>query len=293
MILADIIELLSNSWQAGVIMLSLSLVFALVLLVASIKFKVQPDPKVEQIHKVLPNIDCGACGYAGCASYAKAVAANPDLIGLCAPGGSAAAAKIAAALNLQISDSGPPLRPIVHCRAHKEDKTYFAQFQGIESCTTANAFANAQACKFGCLGYGDCVAACKFDALHIINGLAAVNYAKCTGCGACVKACPRNIIKMVPFSCENMITVACSSKENGKTARSMCQVGCIACGLCAKQSDVFSVSDNLAVVDYKKYQPNEKTEAAYNKCPTCVIVYRGKTAPPPRESKKKPEAAKA
>ncbi|MFA5555403.1 MAG: RnfABCDGE type electron transport complex subunit B [Phycisphaerae bacterium] len=292
MILADIIELLSNSWQAGVIMLGLSMVFAIVLLVASIKFKVQPDPKVEQIHKVLPNIDCGACGYAGCASYAKAVAANPDLIGLCAPGGSAAAAKIAAALNLQISDSGPPLRPIVHCRAHTEDKTSFAQFQGIESCTTANAFANAQACKFGCLGYGDCVAACKFDALHIFDGLATVDYAKCTGCGACVKACPRNIIKMVPFAHENMITVACSSKEHGKATRSMCQVGCIACGLCAKQSDVFSVSDNLAFVDYKKYQPNEKTEAAYNKCPTCVIVYRGKTAPPPRETKKKTEAAK-
>jgi ferredoxin len=71
----------------------------------------------------------------------------------------------------------------------------------------------------------------------------------------------------------------------------MCKVGCIACGICAKQSDVFSVTDNLAKIDDEKYQPDEKTEAAYNKCPTCVIVYRGKTAPPPREPAAKKAAA--
>ncbi len=291
MILADITQLWSSAWPAGVIMLGLSFSFALVLLIASIKLKVKLDPKIEQVLSVLPHIDCGACGYAGCSSYAKAVVENPNLIGLCSPGGSAVAAKIGTVLNLQISDSGPALRPIVHCRAHKDNKTFLAEFQGIESCTTANAFANAQACKFGCLGYGDCVAACKFDALHIIDGLATIDYVKCTGCGACVKACPRNIIKMVPFAHENMITVACSSKENGKSTRTMCQVGCIACGICVKQSDVFSISNNLAAVDYAKYQPNEKTEAAYNKCPACVIVYRGKSAPPPREPKAKIPAA--
>jgi len=136
------------------------------------------------------------------------------------------------------------------------------------------------------------VEACKFDALHIVDGLATVDYQKCTGCTACSKACPRNLIKMVPFSQENMMTVACNSNENGKSTRLNCQVGCIACGLCAKQTELFKVENNLARLDYEKYQPSEQTDTALNKCPTCVIVYHGKSAPPPRQpAKKKKEPA--
>jgi len=258
-------------------MLGLGGAFAIVLLIASEKLKVTVDPKIEQIHAALPNLDCGACGFPGCGQYAKALSSNPGLLGKCAPGGQQTSAKIADILNLQVSDSGPQKRPIVHCRAHTEDKTVFARYEGIERCTAANALANVQACTFGCLGYGDCVAACKFDALHIIDGLATVDYDKCTGCTACSKACPRNLIEMVPFSHENMMTVACSSKETGKSTRSFCKVGCIGCGLCAKQTDIFVVEDNLARLDYTKYQPNEKTETAMNKCPTKVIVFRGKS----------------
>ncbi|MHC4240025.1 MAG: RnfABCDGE type electron transport complex subunit B [Planctomycetota bacterium] len=251
----------------------------MVLLIASIKLKVEVDPKVEQIHEALPNLDCGACGFAGCASYAKAVLENPELIGNCAPGGTETSEKIAGVLSLQVSDSGPAKRPIVHCRAHTEDRTYYAEYQGIPSCTAVNALPNVQACKFGCLGFGDCTRACKFDALHVVDGLATVDYKKCTGCTACSKACPRNIIEMVPFAHENMMTVACRSRETGKVSRSMCKVGCIGCGICVKQSD-------LARLDHIKYQPDDKTETAMNKCPTGVIVFRGPTAPPPREPKK-------
>ena len=277
MLLADVLELWSNAWPAGLIMLGLGMAFAIVLLIASLKLKVEVDPKIEQIHEALPGLDCGACGFPGCGQYAKAVMENPDLLGKCAPGGSAASAKIAEILNLQISDSGPKQRPIVHCNAHTDDKTIFAQYEGILSCTAANALASAQACAFGCLGYGDCVEACKFDALHIIDGLATVDYNKCTGCTACAKTCPRNLIEMVPFSYENMMIVACKSKESGKATRSFCKVGCIGCGLCAKQTDIFIVEDNLARVNYSKYQPKEQTETAMNKCPTKVIVFRGKS----------------
>jgi electron transport complex protein RnfB len=286
MILAETSEVL-NIIAAGATMLSLGGAFAIVLLIASEKLKVTVDPKIEQIHKALPNLDCGACGYAGCGQYAKAVMDNPELIGKCAPGGPQTSAKIAGILNLQVSDSGPLQRPIVHCRAHKDDKTFFAKYESIQSCTSANALANVQACGFGCLGYGDCTRACKFDALHIIDGLSTVDYDKCTGCTACSKACPRNLIEMVPFSHENMMVVACRSKEKGKSTRSFCKVGCIACGLCAKQTDLFKVEDNLARLDYIKYQPSEKTETAMNKCPTGVIVYRGKSAPEPRQPTKK------
>jgi electron transport complex protein RnfB len=292
MLLAEISEVW-NIIAAGATMLGLGGAFAIVLLIASERLKVVVDPKIEQIHKALPNLDCGACGFPGCGQYAKALSTDPGLLGKCAPGGAAASAKIAGILNLQVSDSGPQKRPIVHCRAHTDDKTFFAKYEGIESCTAANALANVQACAFGCLGYGDCVAACKFDALHIIDSLATVDYEKCTGCTACSKACPRNLIEMVPFGHENMMTVACSSKENGKSTRAMCQVGCIGCGLCVKQSDAFTVADNLARLDYAKYAPCGENEAAMNKCPTGVIVYRGKTAPPAREPKAKPATSSA
>lgn len=267
-------------------MLGLGSGFAVVLLIASIKLKVEIDPKIEQIHEALPNVDCGACGFAGCGQYAKAVSANPELLGKCAPGGPETASKIAGILNLQISDSGPAERPIVYCRAHSPDKTLYGKYKGILSCTAANSLANVQACKFGCLGFGDCTRACQFDALEMVDGLATVNYDKCTGCGACSRACPRNLIEMVPFAQNNMMTVACNSKEVGKTTRGMCKVGCIGCGLCVKKSEQFALENNLAKLAYAKYQPNEETEAAFNKCPTGVIIYVGKNAPPPRPAKK-------
>ncbi|MHC4842628.1 MAG: RnfABCDGE type electron transport complex subunit B [Planctomycetota bacterium] len=293
MILAlTLFELWQSSWPAGLIMLGLGGGFALVLLIASIKLKVEVDPKIEQVQDTLPGLDCGACGFAGCSQYAKAVIENPELIGKCAPGAAETADKIAVVLNLQISESGAPKRPIVRCRAHTPDRTYYGNYEGIPSCTAANALANVQACKFGCLGLGDCTRACKFDALHVIDGLATVDYVKCTGCGACARTCPRHLIEMVPFTHEHIMTVACRNREIGKTTRSMCKVGCIGCGLCVKQCDLFSLENNLANIDFAKYSANEQTEAAMNKCPTSVIIYVGKNAPPPPEKKTKPAAAK-
>ncbi len=264
---------------AGATMVGLGGGFALVLLIASEKLKVEVDPKIEQIHEALPSLDCGACGYAGCGQYAKAVLADPELIGKCAPGGPDTSASIAEILNLQVSESGPQQRPVVHCHAHTAHRTVHGNYQGIPSCTAANALANVQACVFGCLGLGDCTRACKFDALDVVDGVATVDYEKCTGCTACSMACPRNLIEMVPFGHENMMTVACSSKETGKSTRSICKVGCIGCKLCVKQSDLFAVESNLARLDYEKYEPTEQTELALTKCPTKVIVYRGKNAP--------------
>jgi len=294
MVLADIYQLWQSAWPAGLTMLGLGSGFALVLLIASVKLKVEVDPKVDQIHQALPNLDCGACGFAGCRQYAKAVLENAELLGQCAPGGPETSARIADILNLQVSESGPQKRPIVHCRAHTADKTFFAKYQGIQTCIAANALANVQACAFGCLGFGDCTRACKFGALHIVDGLATVDYDKCTGCTACSKACPRHLIEMVPFRYENMMTVACSSKETGKSTRSICKVGCIGCGVCAKQSDLFKLEENLARCDYAKYETTEKEEAAMNKCPTKVIIYRGKTAPEaPQPGKKAVATAEA
>jgi len=219
MILADIYQLWSSAWPAGLTMLGLGGGFALVLLIASQKLKVEVDPKVEQIRQALPNLDCGACGFAGCGQYAKALLHDPELLGRCAPGGPAVSGKIAEILNLQVSEAGPQKRPVIRCHAHTDDKTVYARYQGIQSCIAANALANVQACAFGCLGFGDCVRACNFDALHMADGLAVVDYDKCTGCTACSKVCPRNLIEMIPFCYDSMIVVACNSRETPKSTR--------------------------------------------------------------------------
>ncbi len=259
-------------------MLLLGLGFAIGLLIASEKLKVLQDERVERVFAALPNINCGVCGFAGCQEYAKMVVAEPALLGRCFPGGQKTMERVARILNLQISSSHAPKRPIVHCRARTGDRTYLAKYAGIPSCTSANALANVQACKFGCLGFDDCKASCKFGAISIVDGLATINYERCTGCGACSRACPRELIEMVPFKYDVMMTVACRSRENAKDTKAFCKVGCIACGLCTKQNDAFKVTDNLAKLDYTKYQPGPSFEAAVNKCPTSVIVYRGKKA---------------
>lgn len=295
MIIASVtvMDMVQNAWPAALLALGLGSLFALILLIASIKLRVVVDPKIDAVHKALPNIDCGACGYAGCASYAKAVVANPELLGKCSPGGSDTSNAIAEILNLQMSGGSAPLRPIIHCRATHDDKMFFATYDGIPSCTTYDAVPNVQACKFGCLGYGDCVRSCKFGALSIVDGLSTVDYEKCTGCAACAKACPRGLIEMVPFTQDIMMTVACNSKENGKNTRTFCKVGCIGCGMCSKQCDLFTTENNLARLDFAKYQPSEATQTAMDKCPTGNIVYRGKNAPAPREAGQKPAAAAA
>ena len=193
-------------------------------------------------------------------------------------------AAIGQILNLQISSGGaatadralpcPPGGQIV----------LHAEYSGIESCTSANAQPDVQACHFGCLGFGDCVRACKFDALHIVDGLSTVDYHRCTGCGAC-QGLPAESYPDGAVYARKYDDCRMQQPRNGKTTRSFCQVGCIGCGICSKQSELFTVSDNLATLDYAAYTPSEATQRAMDKCPTGVIVYRGKTAPPPRQPK--------
>ncbi len=246
------------------------LAFGAILAYASRVFAVETDPKVETITQALPGANCGACGYPGCSGYAQAVAAGKAAIGLCAPGGDAGAAKLAAIMGVEAVDLE---EKVAHARCRgKECRERFA-YRGIEQCLAAHQLGGAKACDWACLGYGDCVRACRFAALVMgPDGLPEVKLEKCTGCGVCVSACPRGVLTLLPAQAQ--FAVACGSGEEGRAVRKICPAGCIGCGLCVKACPLgaIALADNLAAIDYEKC---DGCALCAEKCPTGAIVTKG------------------
>jgi len=258
-------------------MLVLSVVMAFVLGWANEAFHVEVDHRVEQVIGVLPGANCGACGYVGCAEYAEAVVSGDAPPDKCSVGGASCAEQVAKILGLELKQTWP-YRPVVHCGASFDDRLKRNTYLGEQTCSAANLVAGIQGCTYGCLGFGDCQTACPFDAIHVVDGLARVDYDKCTGCGVCAKTCPRNIINMVPFKQERMVVVTCSNKDFGKDVKAVCKVGCLGCGACTRISDVFRLDDHVAKIDYDKYDPElmDQLNIAIEKCPMKRIVRVGK-----------------
>jgi len=264
---------------AGITLLVVGFIFVIILNIAHSRLKVEQDPIVAALLNVLPGANCGGCGLAGCSAYAEAVAKDHGLMGKCGPGGDAVVKQIAAILGIEAAASAP-LRAVVHCSAHQKDKINPARYFGVPTCNEAQMVAGAMGCPYGCLGYGDCHAACQFNAIEMVDGLAVVDYDKCVGCGACVKACPRQLIELLPMVEESMLVIACASRDSAKEVRSYCQVGCVGCGLCAKLApNMFQIQQNLAVIDYNKYAPRDIRLQVQEKCPRAMMVYVGKKQP--------------
>lgn len=243
--------------------------------------RVEVDPRIDEVLNALPGANCGGCGYVGCASYAEAVVTKGEVPDKCPVGGASCAAAVAAIMGVGLTPSWPK-RPVVHCRAGLGERLQRNEYRGEPSCAAANLVAGVQGCAYGCLGLGDCVRACEFDAIHIRNGLAVVDYEACTGCGACARVCPRNIITMVPFKRDRMLVVACSNKDIGKEVKEVCTVGCIGCRVCGKRSPLFQFTEgNLPAIDYDAYDPDhmESSELAAEKCPMHGLLYVGKPTP--------------
>ena len=245
---------------------AVGLFFGIGLGIASKKLHVSVDLRISKILDVLPNANCGACGYPGCSGFAKAVAEGKADPNGCIPGGSKVAHLIADILGISAT-TAEPVMAVVHCKGGTKEALERAVYDGLEDCIAASLTGNgSKVCQDGCLGLGTCVRACPFDALHInANGVAEVDPEKCTGCGKCIKACPRNIISLIPRV--HKIFLACSNHERGAKVKKYCSVGCTACTLCVKAtpSGAITMENNLPVLDYTKEE--NFIPAAY-KCPS-------------------------
>ncbi len=263
---------------AAGIMLAMAIVLSYVLGWANSAFHVEIDPRINAIADALPGANCGGCGYIGCGEYAEAVA-NGAQVDKCTVGGESCTAELAQIMGVEIGEA-LPFRPIIHCGAHYDDRLGRSEYHGESQCAAANIVADVQACTYGCLGFGDCASVCNYDALHVIDGLATVDYEKCVGCGACAKVCPRNIITITPFKAQRMLAVTCSNKDKGKDITKVCTVGCIGCGACARISDLFTIEDNLSTINYDAYEPECGLDVikACDKCPRKRLIFVGKSS---------------
>lgn len=254
---------------------AIGLISAIVLFVASKKFAVYEDPRIGEVAEVLPQANCGGCGYPGCAGFAEACVKAGSLEGkLCPVGGQPVMARVAAILGLEAASAEPKVA-VVRCNGSCEHRPRTTRYDGVSSCAVANAtYGGETDCTFGCLGCGDCVDACQFDAIHMNpeTGLPEVDENACTACGACVKACPRRIIELRPKGKNNRrVYVSCVNKDKGAQTRKACSVGCIGCGKCVKVCpfEAITLENNLAYIDPVKCKLCRKCEA---ECPQGAIL---------------------
>ncbi len=271
------------SVKAGLVLLVIGLVFVVILTIAWNKLKVEKDPTVEAIENILPGANCGGCGLAGCGAYAEEIVNDHGLLGKCGPGGENLVHEIAAILGIE-AEAQAPIRAVIHCSAHRKDQIERVNYNGPHTCSEAQMIPGPIGCPYGCIGYGDCANACEFDALRVEDGLAVVDYEKCVGCGACVDTCPRKLIELVPMVSDPLVVVGCSTLDRVKDVKEYCQVGCVACGLCAKFApDTFVMKNNLPVINYESYGDEESREKGVEKCPRALLVYVGKNVKPVSE----------
>ena len=243
----------------------IALIAAVILYACSKKFAVQEDPRIGQVAEILPQANCGGCGFPGCSGMADALVKGADagsLEGLnCPVGGSELMTKVADLLGMAVANSAPKVA-VVKCNGCYANRPRICTYDGLKTCAAVNATGSGEtACGYGCLGCGDCVMACAFDAIHINTetGLPEVDEEKCTSCGACAKACPRHIIEIrlkgkVIKDKARRVYVSCVNKDKGALANKVCKVSCIACGKCQKvcKFDAITIEGNVAYIDPEK-----------------------------------------
>lgn len=229
----------------------IGLLAGVILAVASIVMAVPKDEKAEALEEILPGANCGACGFSGCSGYAKAMAEGTAQPGLCSPGGAAVAGQCAALLGSGNVETVSKTA-VVRCLGSDDNTGSRMIYQGLASCGAVQLLGGQTDCRFGCLGLGDCVAACDFGAIRVCNGVAQADPEKCVGCGKCAAACPRKLIDLVPK--RSRATVQCMNCDKAKDTMQACKAGCIGCGKCQRlcPAGAVTVTNGCAAVDPEK-----------------------------------------
>lgn len=262
-----------NILIAFLIVFVIALVLGILLLLFSHFFRVEEDPTIKKVRECLPGANCGACGYSGCDGYAAAVAKGEAAPNLCIPGGQGVADQLGAILGVE-AEAVEAEVAFSACNGHCGATTKTAEYDGIPTCSAATMlFGGTSACRFGCLGLGDCAAVCPADAICLDNGIARVNPERCIGCGRCTKTCPKGILSMVPKTAKTL--VYCRNTQKGADARKACANACIGCKKCEKvcPHGAVTVTNNLAVIDYEKCV---NCGLCAKECPTgCLKFHEG------------------
>ena len=254
---------------------SIGALAALILYFVAQKFKVIEDPKIDEVAEKLPGANCGGCGFAGCRNFAEAIVKADNMDNLnCPVGGNAIIKEISPILGIEAIEREPQIA-VIRCNGSLKNAPKKVIYNSAANCAFAHSlFSGESGCPNGCLGLGDCVVSCTFDAMYIDEetGLPVVIDDKCVACGACVKACPRSIIELRnKGKKDRRIYVSCINKEKGGPARKNCEVACIGCGKCLKVCayDAITIENNLAYIDYNKCKLCRK---CVEECPTACIL---------------------
>ncbi|MGB5357963.1 MAG: RnfABCDGE type electron transport complex subunit B [Eudoraea sp.] len=249
----------------------LTLLLALMLIIANKKLYVFEDPRIEKVEDMLPHANCGACGYPGCRPFAEALVHQKALPGKCTVSSDEGRQSIAKFLGVDLGEEEKQVARLA-CAGGTNVAINRAEYIGIESCQAAALVSGGgKGCFWGCLGHGDCEVVCDFDAINMNeHGLPVVDVDKCTACGDCVEACPKDLFSLQPIS--HRLWVACKNLEQGNEILEDCEVGCTACGKCAMDApaDLIRMKNNLPLINYAE---NHNTQLPIQRCPTGAIVW--------------------
>ena len=260
--------------SAILIMAIIGLVLGFIIGIVAKLFKVETDPRIELVTSLLPNANCGGCGRAGCADFARAIVAGEAAPNQCPASGQETVSAIAKALGIEANVAFKKVA-VVLCGGDKNQTKNWSLYNGVSDCRSASLIAGGpKACRYGCLGMASCARACPFGAIEVVNGLAIVHSEKCVGCGKCVATCPRNLIKLVPA--EAQIHVYCNNPEKGPIKKQYCNVPCLGCRKCDRNAPgKFTFDGFHAIVNYEAETQVTLDDLDAIKCPTnCLLSAR-------------------